>query len=203
MIRGYTIKSGGAVSLLLTIVLWSMPLNGMIALDQKASENTTVEKLADQDVIAMLSNRNTESAHMAVQEIMRRGDRMIPLLVRCKGNKSFFWGYGLGHHLSGFVIRLPVEDTDTNDGSFITIEVAALYLISSIYHKTTEFAEAPYLSDGKRVDRQRFNTPERVREAWESTEKWIEAFTSEGLEPLRSKGLSPLSRSKVRFWGGG
>jgi len=203
MIRGYRLKTRAAVNLLLTMIFCSMPLYGMIALGQKEDENRTVEKLGDQDVIAMLSNRNTESAHMAVEEIMRRGDRMIPLLLLCKGNKSFFYGYGLGHHLSSFVIRLPAKDTDINDGSFITVEVAALYLISSIYHKTTEFAQAPYLSDGKPVDRQRFNTAERVREAWESTEKWMEAFTSEGIEPLRSKGLSPLSRSKVRFWGGG
>lgn len=184
------------------MILSSMPLYGMIALDQKANENRTVENLKDQDVIAGLSDRNTESAHMAVGEIMRRGDRMIPLLLRCKGNKSFFYGYGLGHRLSSFVIPFPVKDTEINDGSLITVEVAALYLISSIYHKTTEFAEAPYLSDGKPVNWQRFNTPERVSEAWESTEKWIEAFTSEGIEALRSRGLSPLSRSKVRFWAG-
>lgn len=107
MIRSYIRKSRGALSLLLTMILCSMPLYGMIALDQKADENRTVEKLGDQDVIVMLSNRNTESAHTAVEEIMRRGDRMIPLLVRCKGNKSFFYGYGLCHHLSSFVIPLP------------------------------------------------------------------------------------------------
>lgn len=200
--KGYIIKSSRWVSFLLTMILCSMPLYGMIALEQEANENRTVENLKDQDVIAMLSNRNTESAHMAVEEIMRRGDRMIPLLLRCKGNKSFFYGYGLGHRLSSFVIPFPVKDTEINDGSFITVEVAALYLISSIYHKTTEFAEAPYLSDGKPVSWQRFNTPERVSEAWESTEKWIEAFTSEGIETLRSRRLSPLSHSKVRFWAG-
>lgn len=195
-------NSSRCVTLLLIMLFCSTPLLGMIALEQKANENKTMENLKDEDVIAMLSTRNTESAHLAVEQIMRRGDRMIPLLLRFKGNKSFFYGYGLGHHLSSFVIPLPVKGTETNDGSFITVEVAALYLISAIYHKTTEFAEAPYLSDGKPVSWQRFNTPERVGEAWESTQKWIQAFTSEGIEALRSKGYSPLSRSKVRFWAG-
>ena len=198
--KRYTVKRSRWVGLLLTIPLCSNSLFGMIGLEQKSSEIKAVENLKDEDIIAVLMSRNTESAYAAVEEIMRRGDRMIPLLQRCKGEKRFFYGYGLGHRLSTFVIPFPVKGTEIDDGSFITIEVAALYLISSIYHKTTEFAEAPYLTDGKPVSWQRFNTPERVREAWESTEKWIEAFKSEGLETLRSKRLSPLSRSKVHFW---
>lgn len=201
MNRSTIVKSSGWVSLLTTIIC-SASLSGIFALEQKSNENRTVQNLKDQEVIAMLSNRSMESAHMAVEEIMRRGERMIPLLMGCKGNESFFYGYGLGHRSSSFVIPFPVKGSEINDGSFITVEVAALYLISSIYHNTTEFAEAPYLSDGKPVSWQRFNTPERVSEAWESTEKWLEMFTSEGIEALRSKNLSPLSRSKVRFWAG-
>jgi len=175
---------------------------GEIASGQKQNEMKSMENLNDEEVIAALSSQNAEAAHQAVKEIMQRGDRMIPLLLRCKGNSNFFYGYGLGHRSSGFLIPLPSGDKQTNDGSFISIEVAALYLISAIYHKSLEFAEAPYLTDGKSVEWQRFNTPERLKDAWDAVETWMQEFKSEGMESLRSKDRSPLSRSKVHFWAG-
>jgi len=174
----------------------------MFIFGQKVNESESMENLKDEQVIAMLSSNDAKSAHSAVEEIMRRGDLMIPLLLRCKGNRNFFYGYGLGHSSSGFLIPLPTKGKEVNDGQFITVEVAALYLISAIYHKTTEFAQAPYLTDGKPVRWQRFNTPERVSAAWDSTEKWIRAYSIEGIESLRSRDLSPLSSSRVQFWGG-
>jgi len=127
---------------------------------------------------------------------------MIPLLLSCRGNSNFFYGYGLGHRSSGFLIPLPANDKEVNDGRFVTVEVAALYLISAIYHKTLEFAEAPYLTEGSPVQWQKFNTPERVNRAWDSMETWMRTFRREGIESLRSRYQSPLSGSKVRFWAG-
>jgi hypothetical protein len=76
-----------------------------------------------------------------------------------------------------------------------------MYLISAIYYETVEFAQAPYLTDGTPVEWDRFNTPERIGEAWDSVERWGKAFKREGLASLRAKRLSPLSGARVRFWG--
>lgn len=185
---------------ILPLLLWV--LSGTIVFGQKVDESKSMQNLKDEQVIAALSSHNAEAAHRAVGEIMHRGNRMIPLLRDCRGNSNFFYGYGLGHRSSAFLIPLPASDKEPNDGRFVTVEVAALYLISAIYHKTVEFAEAPYLTDGTPVEWQKFNTPERVKKAWDSTEKWIQAFRSEGIESLRSRHQSPLSDSKIHFWAG-
>jgi len=185
---------------ILPLLLWV--LNGTIVFGQNVNESKSMQNLKDEQVIAALSSHDPEAAHQAVEEIMHRSDRMILLLRSCRGNRDFFYGYGLGHRSSGFIIPLPASDKELNDGSFITVEVAALYLISAIYYKTVEFAAAPYLTDGTPVEWQKFNTPKRVEKAWDSTEKWIHTFRSEGIESLRSRHQSPLSDSKIRFWAG-
>jgi hypothetical protein len=184
---------------MLVIILSVHALWGTAVFGQKVK---SMLNLKDDEVIAALSSHDAKEAHQAVEEIMRRGERMIPLLTTCKGNTSFFYGYGLGHHSSSFLIPLPRRSDEVNEGNFITVEVAALYLISAIYHQTLEFADAPYLTDGSPVEWQRFNTPERVKKAWASAETWMQAYKHEGMESLRSKHQSPLSVSKVHFWAG-
>lgn len=196
------VKSNQSAAQMLSVLLWANVLCGTAVFGQKVNESKSMQNLKDEQVIAALGSQNAEAAHQAVEEVMQRGDRMIPLLVGCRGNTNFFYGYGLGHHSSSFLIPLPTGDKKVNDGSFVTVEVAALYLISSIYHKTLAFADAPYLTDGRAVQWQKFNTPKRVNKAWDSVETWMQAFRSEGIESLRSRQQSPLSGSKVHFWAG-
>jgi hypothetical protein len=180
-------------------VLLATSLCGTVVLGQK---DKSMVNLKDEQVIAALSSQDAEVAHQAVEEVMKRGERMIPFLIGCRGNVNFFYGYGLGHHSSSFLIPLPKGNDVVNDGSFVTVEVAALYLISAIYHKTLEFADAPYLTDGTSVEWQRFNTTERVGRAWSGVEIWLRALKAEGLKCLRAKHKSPLSGIDVHFWGG-
>jgi hypothetical protein len=168
---------------------------------RKTVEKEFMQNQSDNDIIAALASKDEEKAHYAVVGVMKRGERMIPLLVQCKGNKQFFYGYGLGDKSSAFTTPAPTGTKKLDDGSVITIEVAALYLISAIYYETLEFAQAPYLTDGTPVQWQKFNTSERVSKAWDSVEAWMKAFKSGGIESLRSRQQSPLTGSKVHFWG--
>jgi hypothetical protein len=195
----HIIKGNRFVALVVSVVLLGNALWGGAALGQKAE---SMVNITNEQVIAALSSQDAEVAHQAVEEIMKRGERMLTLLMGCRGNTNFFYGYGLGHHSSSFLIPLPKGNSEVNDGSLVTVEVAALYLISAIYHKTLEFADAPYLTDGRTVKWQRFNTPKRVNMAWHAVETWMNGLKSEGLDSLRTKQRSPLAACKVHFWGG-
>jgi hypothetical protein len=168
---------------------------------QVGNEQKTMQDRTDEQVIVALSSQDSGRSHQAVEEVMKRGERMIPLLMHSKGNTQAFYGYGLGNHSSAFLLPSPTGNKKLDEGSIITVEVAALYLISAIYHETLEFAEAPYLTDGTHVRQQKFNTRKRVAAAWASVEKWAQALKGERLESLRSIQRSPLKDSIVHFWG--
>jgi hypothetical protein len=184
------------------VILWGTVCSPAKVYGQESKpEQKRVQSLTDRQVVEILSSRDREEAYKAAVEIVNRGERMIPLLASCKEDSRYFYGYGLGNHRSAFIIPLPSSDEEDNDGRYITIEVAALYLISAIYHQTLEFAQAPYLTDGTPVEQQRFNIRERIAEAWNATETWVQAVKDEGLKSLRKKRQFPLAESKVKFWG--
>jgi hypothetical protein len=156
--------------------------------------------MSDDELLKTLESRDQETAHGAVVEIMRRGEPILPVLLRLKGNKKFFYGYGLGHHNSAMLIPLPTGNRKSDEGRVITVEVAGLYLISAIYHESLEFSHAPYLTDDTPVKMQRYNTSARVTKAWQSVSNWYERVKLQGLERLRSQQDSPLKGSGLRFY---
>lgn len=165
-----------------------------------AAQTVEISSLSDQDLVTAIGSNNDDRAHAAVIEIVNRGERIIPLLMKCKGNKKFYYGYGLGDRNSAFLLPLPTGNPKEDYARAITIEVAALYLISAIYYQSLEFAQAPYLTDGSRVKMQRFNTTSRVAKAWRAVEEWYPRVKSDGLAKLREQKRSPLGKSSVHFW---
>lgn len=155
----------------------------------------------DEELIEALQSTDQEVAHGAAVAIVAQGEESIALLLRCRGNKKNFFGYGLGDRNSGFLIPLPTGNARADDGRVITIEVAALYLVSAIYYESLEFAQAPFLTDGTPTKRQRFNTARRVSEAWKAVTKWADRLRTEGMVSLRRSDKAPLSGSGVHFWG--
>lgn len=146
--------------------------------------------------------------------ILERGERMIPLLMKLKGNRDFFWPLGLGNPGAAKAWQFPVQgkgakleegksvyDTDT-DTDVVTQEVAALYLICAIYHKNLQFAQNPLLTDLSLPPEKRRarNTKELVDKAWIAAEAWAEAMKKEGLSSLQAKHHDPLRGSNVAFW---
>jgi hypothetical protein len=169
--------------------------------DAGAVRQSDAQVMKNEELMSTLESNDRNAASMAAVEIVRRGEAMIPLLARRKGNKRYFYGYGLGNRNSSFLIPVPTGKQKDDEASTITIEVTALYLISAIFYGDVEFAQAPYLTDGRPVKKQRFNTRERVAKAWASVDKWLERCKDEELSTLREKGVAPLNNSGVRFWG--
>jgi hypothetical protein len=160
------------------------------------SQQIPVQNLADRQVVLALKSHNKEEAHKAAQEVFNRGERMIPLLLQRMGDKHNFYGYGLGNRAAAFYSL----DRKLSEGSSVTVEVAALYLICAIYHQNLEFAQAPYLTDGSNIRNMNLNTNKRVRIAWIAVQNWAKLVATEGLASLRSRRYSPLTESTVWFW---
>src|SRR5678815_4140284 len=99
---------------------------------------------SDSELINELSS--PRGATFAVDEIIHRGARMIPLLLNLKGDQRPAFA-ALGHHLSATPTMVAINPSDVHPGRTLTMEVAALYLICAIYYDTVEFAQSPYLSD--------------------------------------------------------
>lgn len=162
---------------------------------------TETSALSDRDLLNLFGSKNPENSHGAVVEILKRGEHMLPLLLKVKGNENFFYGYGLGHRDSAFLFPMPTGNAKADESRVLTLEVASLYLICSIYYQSLEFSQGPYLTDGTPVKMQRFNTPRRVSSAWRSVEQWYERVRIDGLQTVRSRKDSPLQTSGVHFWG--
>lgn len=138
---------------------------------------------------------------LAAKEIFKRGERMIPRLMTYRGNANFFES-----NLAGRSDYIPANATKTpsnNDGTYITVEVAALYLISSIHYGELEFAREMYLDDGTCVSWSDYNKPEKVARAWESTEQWVNLLNEKGAAWLSKNKINPLKGSGMNWIGDG
>jgi len=154
---------------------------------------------SDSELIKELSVSRT--GWRARDEILRRGVRMIPLLLKVKGDQRTAYT-ALGHHLSATPTIISINPPDAEPGRVLTMEVAALYLICAIYYNTIEFAQSPYLSDRRLPADQRTgrNTPDLVARAWAAVEEWSRRLDGTTIENLRSLKDDPLRGSDVGFW---
>jgi hypothetical protein len=136
-----------------------------------------------------------------VDEIVHRGDRMIPLLLKLKGDERPAFA-ALGHHLSATPTRIALTPADVEPGKTLTMEVAGLYLICAIYYNTVEFAQSPYLTDLRlpAPKRDGVNTPKLVARAWQAVDEWSKRLDHSTIAKLRSLKDDPLQGSGVAFW---
>ena len=156
----------------------------------------------DKDVVKKLASHNWKKATWAVQEVMRRGPSMIPLLLKNKGNRQPFRGWGLGNPQAAQSMFWPTGNAKLDEGRVITLEVASLYLISALYYETLEFAQSPNLTDLSLplAEQRTLNTRELIEKAWTATEAWAITLAAGDIESLRSKQQDPLKDSQVGFW---
>ncbi len=185
----------------LAILLLAICTVGTVRVRAQPVQPQSGQDSKDEQLLAALASTDGREANQAVHEIMRRGERMIPLLMRLRGDKRFFYGYGIYNPDSAWNgTSIPVAGDNPDEGRLATVEVAAIYLISAIYYGTTEFAASIYLSDGTPVKNDSFNTPERVAAAWASVEQWGKELEQKGLKKLQREDLAPLHYSKLHFW---
>lgn len=77
-----------------------------------------------------------------------------------------------------------------------TIEVVALYYISSLYHKTWRHSNGIILTDRKGKK----NTKKSIQTAYKAYQAWFERVKEIGLEKAREQGLDPLDGTGVRWY---
>src|SRR5436309_3402335 len=80
----------------------------------------------DEQVIKDLTATNEDKASQAVREVMQRGGRMIPLLMKLKGNRRCFFGdMALGSHAGCSYRFMPEKGNKCYEQSSVsTVEVA-------------------------------------------------------------------------------
>ena len=165
-----------------------------------------LSKVPDNELALKLASNDGKEATKAALEIFKRGETMIPYLMKLKGVKSIYQGSCLNDYIGGVGISRPTNETSPKDanvdnGWYVTVEVASLYLISAIYYKNISFAQAPHLTGNKYVKRRRYNTPKRINKAWKATEKWFKKFEKEGIVKLREVKEFPLKTTEIHFYG--
>lgn len=77
-----------------------------------------------------------------------------------------------------------------------TVEVAALYYISSLYYKNWRHAQAIILMDKAG----RKNTKKSIKTAYKAYQTWFEKVKEIGLERAREQNLDPLDGTDLRWY---
>ena len=170
-------------------------------------DRKVIQDLTDIELIEQISSAEWQQATAAVEEIVKRGERMIPLLLKKKGDKQYFRGYLSNNKMSATAITIPSgnrrnDEQLSKEGQFVTVEVAALYLITAIYYDSLSIAQGPYLTDLSLADEKRrmANTPKLIKRSWKSVDRWTLELNKQGMAALRAKKYAPLDDAEVRFW---
>lgn len=184
---------------ILTIVVLSLALSSQAQEPQRQGNPTSSD---DATLLVQLASEDQGEATRAAYEIFRRGERILPELYKLKGKRAPYNGSCLNDSEGGSPVYQPTDETkpeDLDDGQFVTVEIAALYLISAIFYDNLSFAGAPYLSGPKRVKSRRYNTRDRIKKAWTAAERWKKKLQSQGLNTLRNSNEDPLKSTDVKF----
>jgi len=160
----------------------------------------------DARVVKDLTARNGAAASRAAGEVRLRGARMIPHLMKLKGDRRCFFGdMALGSHVGGSFRLAPANGRGCDgESSSSTVEVAALFLIEAVYRDDLEFAQGATLAQWDARGEQRtdvkLNGRELIERAWADAERWFKEFEREGLDALRARGRAPFDKARVGFY---
>jgi len=172
-----------------------------------SAQSRNLQAVSDMKLMDKLASDHEEVADQAVQEVLRRGGSIITTLLARKGDKRFF--YGTLARDENFVMEFhsPTKNAEVNnrllkEGKLVTVEVAAIYLVSAVYFDSLQIAQSPYLTDLSLLprDRRAANTDDVIAKAWNALDLWSEKFKSLGLEKLRESNNAPFADASVRFW---
>jgi hypothetical protein len=162
--------------------------------------------LSDAQVVRDLAARDEGKASRAVREVLARGGRMIPHLLKLKGDRRCFRGdVALGSHAGCSFRLMPEKDEHCYEaGSSSTVEVAALFLIEAVYRDDLKFAQGATLierdTDGQQRLDVEYNGRQVIARAWAEAERWFAEFERDGLEALRAKGRGPFAGTRLGFF---
>jgi len=171
---------------------------------QEPAGDMAAKQVEASDLIQKLSSKDPATAEDAAKQIFALGDAAVPLLLSQKGNRSCFYGLrALGNWSGGGTVQ-AVPSCDAGS-SQITVEVAALYLISAIFFEDLEFAGPPFLCAISKVSKtctdNTGNSRKRIKKAWRATLDWNKKAQKSGITYMRERNLHPLSGAGLSFVG--
>jgi len=163
-----------------------------------------VEDVSDAQLAARLGSRDYRVCEAAAARILQRGERMVGPLLALEGHTQGYAG-ALGNPLGSMSTVAPFQKgplTREQRERVVTVEAAALYLVSAIYAGSLQFASSALLTDLDiaAVERQAANKPEYLARGFASARRWSEALSREGLRALRDRGEDPLKSAHLSFW---
>lgn len=152
--------------------------------------------------VSDLGSRDPSTASAAAEQAFRGGVGAIDELMRLRGDTRPYAGQALGSKEAARLTIRSDDPAEIRSGDVITVEVAALYVISAIHRGRMNFAQSAYLTDlALPVDARRAkNTDELVERAWEAVEAWVSRVRMVGLDEVRKEGDSPLASRRIAFW---
>ena len=162
----------------------------------KQTKENPLKNYADSQVVEFLTSKDLKESAAAAKELFSRGDRVIPELLKLEGNNNCFYGLkALGKRGAHGQNEYETVCGVSNDR--VSVEIAALYLISAIFEEDLKYANPPFLCCG---DAPNGNTPENIKTAWKATKSWYEAVEQQGIEYIRDRSQWPLRSVGMRFY---
>lgn len=180
-------------TLILSLMILSMALMANAQTPKQIEENP-FKNYADSQVVEFFTSEDLKESAAAAKELFSRGDRVIPELLKLEGNDNCFYGLrALGKRgepgSNDDVLSCVGEDK-------VSVEIAALYLISAIFEEDLRYARRPFLHNNDGDDG---NSPENKKTAWKATKKWYEAVEQQGIAYIRDRSQWPLRSAGMRF----
>ena len=180
-------------NLILSVMIMSVPLLANAQTPKQTNENH-LKNYADSQVVEFLTSEDMKESAAAAKELFSRGDRVIPELLKLEGNNDCFYGL----RVLGKRGQQGSSDYDflCEGNGRVSIEIAALYLISAIFEEDLTYARRPFLVNDDADDG---NSPENIKTAWKATKSWYEAVERQGIAYIRDRSQWPLRSVGMRF----
>jgi hypothetical protein len=160
----------------------------------KQTEENPLKNYADSQLVEFLNSKDLKESSTAAKELFSRGDRVIPELLKLEGNNNCFYGLQAlgkkgepGSNYSDYVCE---------GNSKVSMEIAALYLISAIFEEDIEYARPPFLHNENATDG---NNSKNIKTAWKATKRWYETVKRDGIDYSRDRSQWPLRSVGMLF----
>jgi hypothetical protein len=162
-----------SILLLMTLTLFSSPCFAQKAAGECPNWELRIDAKTSLN-LGGIDNKTQEEIYDAIE-----------CLLKLKGKK---YSSNISGATRGNVSQYFVEPT--------SVEVAALYFITYVVYQKWDYADAPYLVDGKG----KLNTPKAVAKAYKAYRTWFKKVKEIGLVEARKQNLNPLANSTVRWY---
>lgn len=163
-----------------------------------------MEVMTDAELIGELDSEDYRACDRAATGIFEAGERMIGPLLMLRGRKQPYAGT-LGNPRGSMTTIKPRAGSELSPEQserVVTVEAAALYLISAIYAGRMDFASSALLTDLElpAEKRKAANNSALLERGFTSASKWSESVAQDGLKALQERGEGPLKQARLAFW---